>query len=258
MSGDTQVDSDGTVQVGLDFGNERDSAATDAGAVSDPTGGSKAAGEGGDDSAGKDGDKLEKRVHDTQEALREAQKELHATKAELSRQAELLAEQRGKLSVLTERASEPEETDWLDDPKLAEQYETDPVGTLKELIARQRAEVAKVMRARDEHWQGILSSRDPKRDELKAELSVIEKDASLAKMSDDHKIAVAKMLHESKAVKSIPAPAGSPGGTGRSGGTVTGAAATSQAEKIAKSIWPDMGTSGKRDEGVPFTGLVIE
>lgn len=183
--------------------------------------------EGGDDKGTQpDGDKkTQKRVLDTQTALRDVQRDLHSASEQYKELMAAVAEERGKLAALqTQRAeAEPETPDPFDGDE-AEQHwrqkhEADPLATQLEMARVQRAQFATILKERDsalvEQMRDIVTDAvNPARTELAEELAEVKKDERFKNLDSKTQLAIAQKYHEAKP-KKRPTPPGSPAGTGR-------------------------------------------
>ena len=157
-----------------------------------------------------------KRLEDTSVALKEAQRELHATK-------EAIAEMRGML--LAAKESKTEEADWLNADTLkemiAKKMEDDPSAAValavEQAIRGVRSDVAKLLDSRDKYFNELVSKQvksayDPERAALRDTIAELDKKDWFAGLDDQTKVKVAKDFAQKSGQKVSP-----PGGMAGSG-----------------------------------------
>lgn len=131
----------------------------------------------------------QKRLADTEAALKERQREFHQVSREL-------AELRGQLSAV-KQMQQPAATqkDVLDDEKLASELRDDPSKVL-EILKRERSslqqQVASVLEARDNYWRGELMKVDPEVVAMRNQIAKLREDPDFADFSDAQLAKLAK------------------------------------------------------------------
>jgi len=170
-------------------------------------------------------DKEEKRIADTAAALKEKQRELHATneaiakaKADMDGFLEGIKAQK-EAFVAQDKAPDK---DWLDDESLNELAESDPIEYSKQIARQQRAEFARILEARDAHIANLLEQRiatetSPEKALLKPVIDKLSKQGWFKSLSPEAKLEAARE-YQAVAPKPKPSPQpslASPNGTGR-------------------------------------------
>ncbi|TXH12862.1 MAG: hypothetical protein E6R03_12245 [Hyphomicrobiaceae bacterium] len=109
---------------------------------------------------------------DGKDEIKDVLKTLEQTKLEL-------AELKGRLAESI-RKSEPEEKDWMDDEEFSEERLTADPATVKKLVKTLRAEIAQVLRQRDDVLRGEIKERVrssvPRDEELLAKIQEMSED----------------------------------------------------------------------------------
>lgn len=131
----------------------------------------------------------QKRLADTEAALKERQREFH----EVSRQ---LAELRGQTSVLMQQqAGGVKQQDVLDDEKLVTALRDDPskiLETLKAERIRMQQQVVQLLESRDQYWKGELLKVDPEVAAMRNQIAELRKDPDFEDFSDAQLARLAK------------------------------------------------------------------
>lgn len=182
----------------------------------------------------------EKRVSDTQTALKETQKEFHQTK-------EQLAEIRGELAVLKqqrEQLSTPLETpreDWLTGDDFDE--------TEMKMVKNLRGDMASVLDERDQTLlkrmgQMLSVATNPERVQLQDTIGQLSQHPWFQQLDDSSKLSAARSYHDAipeAQRKEVKAPSGSPAGDGKRVVSKQNVreAAIKLAQDKAKAIWGD-------------------
>jgi len=180
----------------------------------------------------------EKRLADTEAALKERQAEYHRVSAEL-------AEMRGYMSALREKAT-PEPPDPLDDETLEERFNADPGKTWREMQRAERAKFAEVLAARDQEYQKTLASlkqavdvvADPERETLATAYSALDGKSWFKALDSSGKREAARDWVANTG-SPAPRPPGSPAGNER-GSNVAKDRPTRQKAAVARmnQLWP--------------------
>lgn len=198
--------------------------------------------------------KLDKRVADTQAALKESQKEYHELR-------ESIAEMRGQLSGLT-APPQTEERDYLDDEAWREKFNDDPAAAYVEAIKTERAKYAELLQQRDgynEHMrqQMISDAVNPEVAELHDAIAELGKHDWFKVLNTKGQIEAAKSFSAAQPAKPqtrTPSSMG-PGGTGRRAVQIQqNDARTTAAEAQVRAIWGD--DKDDVDDMYPMTGTM--
>jgi hypothetical protein len=129
----------------------------------------------------------EKRLADTEEALKERQREFH----EMSQK---LAELKGQMSAMSQQ-QQPPVKDPLDDEALAASLRDDPskvLSIIKQREAAQMSQVAAVLEARDRFWQNELQKVSPEVVAMRDKIAEFRKDPDLKDFSDQQLATIAR------------------------------------------------------------------
>jgi len=138
---------------------------------------------------------MEKRLRDTETALKDRQREFFEF-------AKTSGATEAQLKQLMEAQKQKEETDPLDDPKIDEQLSTDPL-FVKKLIrdrdARLKQDVVQLFRDRDAYWmereqklRGMVMESSPAMAKYRAAYDELKGQSWFDRMDDDAKQAVVK------------------------------------------------------------------
>jgi len=159
--------------------------------------------------------KLEKRLTDTQAALKESQKEYHAMR-------EAIAKMEGQMSGMQASQQREEVRDYLDDEALKDKLDKDPAAAMVEVIKMERANFAELLRQRDSYHekmrqQMIREATNPEVAELRGAMSELSKNDWFSALDAKGQIAAAKSWSDANPVKAQTRtpPSKGPGGTGR-------------------------------------------
>jgi len=156
---------------------------------------------------------LEKRLADTQNALKQAQAEFHQTK--------------GQLAQLSQQVNAPREeakdADILADEGFLKRFDDDPAKGLVEALGHERDRLAKafvtIMDQRDKDMEARLGSQltmAPDKQAYSRELSELSKSVEgFSALPDTTKIQLAKQIRAARPADSL-SPPGNPAGTGMS------------------------------------------
>jgi hypothetical protein len=160
-------------------------------------------------------DKTGKRIADTEEKLRELQRELHKTAVERARLE-------GEVSALRVATAPKQEapTDYLGDESWDEKFAADPAGAYREAMKRERAQMAAILDDRDRMWREemrrvVEQTTDPERAGLRDEMGELKTSvAGWENLPDETQLSMAKALRNRRPAQTLRPPASSPGGSG--------------------------------------------
>lgn len=155
----------------------------------------------------------EKRLADTQNALKQAQAEFHQMKGQVAQMNTQLNSQR----------QAEENTDILQSDEFLKRFDDDPAKGLQEAIGFERERLSKafveIMDQRDKEMREHFSKQltvAPEKQALSSELSELGQTMDgFSNLPEEMQISFAKKLRSAKGVESLPPP-GNPAGTGMS------------------------------------------
>ncbi len=177
---------------------------------------------------------LEKRIADTEFALKAKQAELTdvASRAALAKD---LAETKGQLQTLLATLNEPDseeekQKDWIETTNWDDALTQKPGETVKDMAKRLRADMAGILEERDKTWQErltatVAAATNPERQQLQGVLSALAaEDKDFAGLPADRQLSLARTVAklaggnistpEAEAPSRAPTAPLSPGGTG--------------------------------------------
>ena len=174
--------------------------------------------DGNQDGDGDDAARVEKRLKDTESALKERQAELTRTNQELAALRvvrEELARQR------EEGNSAKSDAELWQDEKWREAFDNDPSAHVPELLTAERQRIVSLLEARDNslkaHIETLLKENlNPDRQRYAPVLEKLGKTVpGFEKLSNEQKLAIAKITAQNDSVDTLDPPSGSFAGTGR-------------------------------------------
>lgn len=193
-------------------------------------------------------DVVQKRLNDTETALKERQAEFHKLNQQL---AEMRGELKATQALTVERAQPAEpETDWLDNEEIDSIVAIDTAKGVKQVARGIRGEFGKLLEMRDSHYEdkikaleakitSLSAAADPRRADYRAELDALGgKYAWFKELTPEHQIDIAESV---RAQNGKVRPPSTPGGGSIPSQTQTDDdARQAEALAIARSIFPTL------------------
>ena len=200
---------------------------------------------------------VDKRVNDTEAALKQMQKELHATAKEL-------AETRGELKGLSANKQPDKETDWFDPASIAEsirvKMEDDPslgvVAAMEHAVRGIRAEMVGLLELRDKHFFSQLEAnkrqvaeQDPERIALQETITELMDEEWFASLDPKAQVQAAKKIAVKSTSQKVVAPGGLPSGR-RTASPSASKARQKEIEDIRASVFGEIRKSNSGNVAV--------